>query len=86
MKYVVSLLLVALFVCCGGDSELVEELEEIRTLSNSDPVRALSAYDTLCHCIPIPTNGYARMKYDLLGVRVQDKNDIVPQGDSRRKS
>lgn len=82
MKYLVPFILLALFVSCGSDSELIKRLEEIRSLSNSDPVRALAAYDSLRLSGPAPQGEYARMKYDLLGIRVKDKNDILPESDS----
>lgn len=82
MKNFVPFLLLALFVCCSRDSGLLRQLEAIRTLSNADPARALMVYDSLRQSGTVATGEYARMKYDLLGIRVRDKNGILPESDS----
>ena len=66
-------------VSCS-DSGLIQRMEQIKTFGNENPEKALVMLDSLE--IEIRSAGdYAKHKYDLLRVRLNDKADHMPNSD-----
>ena len=82
MKNLFFLLCLFLTFSCARTSDYDTRLEALKALGNVAPHQALTAYDSLCASADAPSNGHSRMKRELLGVRLRDKNDIIPQNDS----
>ena len=74
------LLLSILFLVSCSDNDLIRRMEQIKTFGNEDPEEALVMLDSLE--IDIRSAGdYAKHKYDLLRVRLNDKADHMPSSD-----
>ncbi len=66
-------------VSCS-DNDLIGRMEQIKTFGNEDPEKALVMLDSLE--IEVRSAGdYAKHKYDLLRVRLNDKADHIPSSD-----
>lgn len=75
----ISLLSVATLVACD-DSRLLEDIEMIKALGDSDPASALSKADSLRSNLA-RADEYTQMKYLLLKQRLSDKLHIMPESD-----
>lgn len=81
MKYLVIFQMILMIVSCTKQSDIEIQMEEIRALSNNKPDTALAMYKTMrVGWKQLPR--HAQMKYDLLGIRLNDKNDIEATSDS----
>ena len=74
------LLLSILFMVSCSDSGLIQRMEQIKTFGNENPEKALVMLDSLEIEIR-SAGGYAKHKYDLLRVRLNDKADHMPSSD-----
>lgn len=75
LRMVIALLLVS----CSGDRTL-ERLEQIKTVGNTDPEKALVMLDSL-EVEVREGDDYIWRKYDLLRIRLNDKADKMPGSD-----
>ena len=74
------LFLSILFLVSCSDNGLIKRMEQIKTFGNNNPEKALVMLDSLE--IEIRSAGdYAKHKYDLLRVRLNDKADHMPSSD-----
>ena len=64
--------------CSGGG--IIEKMEQIKTVGNNDPEKALVMLDSLELDIRDAGN-YAKNKYDLLRIRLHDKANHQPSSD-----
>ena len=64
--------------CSGGG--IIEKMEQIKTVGNNDPEKALVMLDSLELDIRDAGN-YAKNKYDLLRIRLHDKANHMPSSD-----
>lgn len=64
--------------CSGGG--IIEKMEQIKTVGNNDPEKALVMLDSLELDIRDAGN-YAKNKYDLLRIRLHDKANHLPSSD-----
>ena len=74
----VFILLLSLFSC--GESRMEKTMERIRTVSDSDTKAAARMMDSISVEVKSGTE-YTRMRYDLLKIRIDDKNDVKPMSD-----
>ncbi|MBO4551492.1 MAG: hypothetical protein J5733_12240, partial [Bacteroidaceae bacterium] len=74
------LLLSILFLVSCSDSGLIKRMEQIKAFGNENPEKALVMLDSLEIEIR-SAGGYAKHKYDLLRVRLNDKADHMPSSD-----
>ena len=74
----VFILLLSLFSC--GESRMQKTMERIRTVSDSDTKAAARMMDSISVEVKSGTE-YTRMRYDLLKIRIDDKNDVKPMSD-----
>ena len=72
MFLIVSLML---FSCNG--SEVVDRMDGIKAIGNKDPKLATKMLDSVYTDI-VDASEYTKMKYELLRVRLNDKNDVIP--------
>ena len=78
MRYI-CLLVVTFMVSCSNE-DILKEMEEIKAIGDENPKKALVMLDSLE--IEIRGKGeYAKHKYDLLRVRLNDKADHIPSSD-----
>ena len=82
MKSLVYFLLLLLVVACNRKPDMTAEIERIKELGNSHPDSALSVYESIRGAVMKSSPARTRMKCELLGVRLRDKNDIIPSSDS----
>lgn len=83
MKYI-SIFIILLITSCSKEST-IERMEQIKIIGDENPNKALIMLDSL----EIEIRGksdYAKHKYDLLRVRLNDKADILPNSDIMIKS
>lgn len=74
------LLLCILFLVSCSDNDLIGRMEQIKMYGNENPEKALVMLDSLE--IEVRSAGdYAKHKYDLLRVRLNDKADHIPNSD-----
>ena len=79
VKKIVCLIAILLMASCSGKG-ILEKMEQIKTMGNHDPEKALVMLDSLE--IEVRSAGdYAKHKYDLLRVRLNDKADHQPSSD-----
>ena len=71
--------LVLLLMACS-DGEVMDRLDHIKSVGDSDPVTALAMLDSLEVNIRQESE-YVKNKYDLLRVRLNDKADNMPSSD-----
>lgn len=74
----VFILLLSLFSC--GESRMQKTMERIRTVSDFDTKAAARMMDSISVEVKSGTE-YTRMRYDLLKIRIDDKNDVKPMSD-----
>lgn len=74
----VFILLLSLFSC--GESRMQKTMERIRTVSDSDTKAAARMMDSISVEVKSGTE-YTRMRYDLMKIRIDDKNDVKPMSD-----
>lgn len=74
----VFILLLSLFSC--GESRMQKTMERIRTVSDTDTKAAARMMDNISVEVKSGTE-YTRMRYDLLKIRIDDKNDVKPMSD-----
>ncbi len=70
-KKIVCLIAILLMVSCSSDG-IIEKMEQIKTIGNHDPEKALVMLDSLELDVRDKSE-YARNKYDLLRIRLHDK-------------
>ena len=80
-----SLCLFLTLACNSQKKELLQTMEEIKELGNSDPEFALERLDSLSGVLENQSD-YVRLKSDLLEVRLHDKADHIPASDKTIKS
>ena len=73
------LFFILLIASCSNDG-IMEKMEQIKTVGNHDPEKALAMLDSLDIDIR-NENDYARHKYDLLRIRLNDKAYNLPISD-----
>lgn len=84
-KYLfISFCLLLTLACNTQKKELLQTMEEIKELGNSDPESALVRLDSLSTIIEDQSN-YVRSKYGLLEVRLHDKADHIHTSDKEIK-
>ena len=67
------------------EKEIANHIEQVWQLSDSDLSTATSQWQSLQNAV-YTRSEYTRMKYDLLSVRIRDKNDMLPSSvDSIKK-
>ena len=76
--------LVLIFSSCSKDHS-IEKMEQIKIIGDGNPNMALIMLDSLDIEIRAESD-YARHKYDLLRIRLNDKADILPNSDFMIKS
>ena len=69
-----------MFLVSCSDSGLIKRMEQIKAFGNENPEKALVMLDSLEIEIR-SAGGYAKHKYDLLRVRLNDKADHMPSSD-----
>lgn len=76
MKKLLYILTISILLSsCTSHDEILEQLEDIKTIGNQDPRLALSMLDS----VDVGTESeYVKAKYDLLNIRLNDKADILP--------
>lgn len=72
---VLSIMSLILFSCNG--SEVVDRMNGIKAIGNKDPKLATKMLDSVYTDI-VDASEYTKMKYELLRVRLNDKNDVIP--------
>lgn len=84
MKYCYCyLLLIILAFACNADLKPLQEMERIKVIGDTDPIKAMEMLDSLCVS---QESDYVRCKYELLGIRLRDKADYLPSSaDSIKK-
>lgn len=84
MKYCYCyLLLIILAFSCNADLKPLQEMERIKVIGDTDPIKAMEMLDSLCVS---QESDYVRCKYELLGIRLRDKADYLPSSaDSIKK-
>ena len=75
--WIITLML--LLMACS-DGEVMDRLDHIKSVGDSDPVTALAMLDSLEVDIRQKSE-YVKNKYDLLRVRLNDKADNLPSSD-----
>ena len=70
-----SIMSLILFSCNG--SEVVDRMNGIKAIGNKDPKLATKMLDSVYTDI-VDASEYTKMKYELLRVRLNDKNDVIP--------
>ena len=78
-KKIVCLIAILLMVSCSSDG-IIEKMEQIKTIGNHDPEKALVMLDSLELDVRDKSE-YARNKYDLLRIRLHDKANHMPSSD-----
>lgn len=73
-------LLLLLLSACGKDDGLLNKMEQIKLIGNAQPELAISMLDSIQIDV-VDASEYARMKYELLSIRLRDKADIIPTSD-----
>lgn len=81
MKFPICYLLLALLVACNKNQDVITEINRIKILGDTNPSAALAAYDSLSTNMENVSTRNQRT-YELLGVRLNDKNDRIPRSDS----
>lgn len=71
--------IIIVFTSCSKENVL-NELEHIKTVGDENPQKALAMLDSLEIKIR-ESNEYAKAKYDLLRIRLNDKADNIPNSD-----
>ncbi len=79
IKKSVCLFFILLMASCSNDG-IMEKMEQIKTVGNHEPEKALAMLDSLDIDIR-NENDYARHKYDLLRIRLNDKAYNLPISD-----
>lgn len=69
------------FAFSCGESRMQKTMERIRTVSDSDTKAAARMMDSISVEVKSGTE-YTRMRYDLLKIRIDDKNDVKPMSDN----
>lgn len=69
------------FLSCTESHKVASKLEEIKAVGNSNPIVALRAYDSIKREV-LSSSSHLQYRYELLGVRLHDKADIIPTSDS----
>ena len=76
--FLVLILAVVIVACSRKD--ILDDLEQIKYVGDTNPQKALVMLDSLEYEIR-GTNEYVRAKYDLLRIRLNDKADNKPNSD-----
>ena len=79
VKKIVCILAILLMASCSGKG-ILEKMEQIKTMGNHDPEKALVMLDSL-ELEVRDKSEYVRNKYDLLRIRLHDKADHIPSSD-----
>ena len=79
VKKIVCLITILLMASCSGEG-IIEKMEQIKTVGNHDPEKALVMLDSL-ELEVRDKSEYVRNKYDLLRIRLHDKANHMPSSD-----
>lgn len=77
MIRVLMFLIVSLMLFSCNGSEVVDRMDGIKAIGNKDPKLATKMLDSVYTDI-VDASEYTKMKYELLRVRLNDKNDVIP--------
>lgn len=80
MKKLFFLTLLLFVLACGKHNKTLDKLEHIKTVGDKNPKLALAMLDSLTHTVR-EEDEYTQMKYDLLSIRLHDKNYDVATSD-----
>ena len=80
-KFLVILCAAFSLLSCNENSREKKVLDEIKEVGNHDPLAALVSYDSIRGEME-GASDYIYNRYELLGVRLHDKADILPTSDS----
>ena len=80
-KFLVILCAAISLLSCNENSREKKVLDEIKEVGNHDPLAALVSYDSIRGEME-GASDYIYNRYELLGVRLHDKADILPTSDS----
>lgn len=80
-KFLVILCAAFSLLSCNENSREKKVLDEIKEVGNHDPLAALVSYDSIRREME-GASDYIYNRYELLGVRLHDKADILPTSDS----
>lgn len=80
-KFLVILCAAFSLLSCNESSREKKVLDEIKEVGNHDPLAALVSYDSIRREME-GASDYIYNRYELLGVRLHDKADILPTSDS----
>ncbi len=79
-KYQILTLLIFTLLACGKHNKTLDKLEQIKTVGDENPKLAITMLDSLTHAVR-EEDEYTQMKYDLLNIRLHDKNYDVATSD-----
>ena len=79
-KKLMCLLAVLLMAACSGNS-VIRRMEQIKTVGNHDPEKALVMLDSLQNAAK-SEGEYVGNKYELLRIRLSDKANVMPSSDA----
>lgn len=79
-KKLMCLLAVLLMAACSGNS-VIRRMEQIKTVGNHDPEKALVMLDSLQNAVK-SEGEYVGNKYELLRIRLSDKANVMPSSDA----
>ncbi len=74
------LVTIVTLVGCGHNSGSIDKMEQIKSVGDTDPEKAISMLDSLDIKIRDESE-YVQMRYDLLKLRLYDKADRIPNSD-----
>lgn len=79
-KKLMCLLAVLLMAACSGNS-VIRRMEQIKTVGNHDPEKALVMLDSLQNAVK-SEGEHVGNKYELLRIRLSDKANVMPSSDA----
>ena len=74
-----SILFVLSLASCSNE-QILDRLEYIKGIGDSDPTKALAMLDSI-NIEAVTSDRYTQAKYDLLRIRLSDKSEIMPVSD-----
>lgn len=80
-KYLFYIIALIVLCSCNTKDRIENRLDDIKELGNSYPKSALMRLDSLIE-EEIPTSQHIQSNIDLLKIRLNDKADIIPSGDT----
>lgn len=80
MKKILIVIFFATLILSCNRNETLNKIDNIKSIGNKEPRLAAKMLDSLYADIKDEST-YTKMKYDLLKVRLNDKNDITPTSD-----